>query len=164
MSAPAASLNADDDGPEEGEIEDDDDDIIIVEGNTKAPVPSHFPHVSSATSTKVHQSRSSTASKDSYERDIRNFELRKNRATRSRRTSGSTKSPHSSRKDDTRTKSKYSRTGWFSISYETILYIVHESFLVVIYLLFYCRVDPRQGKPSCSSTQVSKLSPSKWKS
>lgn len=121
MSAPTASLNADDDGPEEGEIEDDDDDIIFVEGNTKAPVPSHFSHVTSATSTKVHPSRSSTASKDSYERDIRHFE--RNRATRSRRSS-STKTPHSSRKDDARTKPKYSRTGMFSILYKTILYIV----------------------------------------
>lgn len=101
MSVPNHSVIQDDDGPEEGEIEDDEDDIILLEGSS--------PHRSSTTSTSLDVYPLPTR-KDSYERDIRHFELRRSRTSR-RRTSGTTKSTYSMG-SSIRSKAKNSRTGW----------------------------------------------------
>ncbi|XP_034240460.1 uncharacterized protein LOC117644886 [Thrips palmi] len=100
MSVPNPPVIQDDDGPEEGEIEDDDDDIIFLDGSS--------PHRSSTTSTSLDVYPLPTR-KDSYERDIRHFELRRARTAR-RRTSGTNKSTHTIG-SSTRVKTKISRTG-----------------------------------------------------
>lgn len=108
MSLPVVQVAEDDEGPEEGEIEDDEDDIILVEGSS----PQHSSTTSASLDVYPAPSR-----KESYERDIRNFELRRARTTRLRRPSGGSKSPYiispSLHGTDsyTRTKTKQCRSG-----------------------------------------------------
>ncbi|KAK3912882.1 Glyceraldehyde-3-phosphate dehydrogenase 3 [Frankliniella fusca] len=106
MPLPVTQAVEDDDGPEEGEIEDDEDDIILVDSS---PLPS-------STTSASRDVYPSPGRKESYERDIRNFELRRARSTRIRRAGGS-KSPYSTspslhgNDSHSRIKTKHPRTG-----------------------------------------------------
>lgn len=102
MSAPVASLtqDQDDDGPEEGEIEDDEDDIILLRSGS--PQRSSSPAYTDVDGDKEEE-------KKSYERDIRRFELYRARSARIRRASGGSKSPYGMA-SVIRSKDLYSRT------------------------------------------------------
>lgn len=109
MSASAVPVNQEDDGPEEGEIEDDEDDLTLPGAVRSSSSPQH---PGSTTSTS-HDIYPSATRKDSYERDIRHFEVRRGRTIRARRSSGASKSMASvhSLEAHTRTKHKHPRTG-----------------------------------------------------